>query len=152
MYLCFRFIFSVLGDMFCTCDTWILMSIFFNIYHDFFRILSFQCKILCVSPGPIRDVATDPSQCPSSRQPRSRLWTISRCWIYTVNTYSKCSNVEEFFTSPKYNNKIYQKSFLRPENYYKSTSFCRTVINIWRATINGGGRGSREVTWPPDPT
>jgi len=38
VYLYFRFMFSVLGDIFWTCNTWMSMSTFFKICRDLFRI------------------------------------------------------------------------------------------------------------------
>ena len=50
LYLCFQFMFWVLGDMFWICYTWILMSTLFlwfvMIFHKFF---SFLCSVLRVS-------------------------------------------------------------------------------------------------------
>ena len=83
VYLYFRFMFSVLGDMFWTCDIWIGCLHFFKICRDFFRIFwAFYLAFCAYRLRPIRVDETDPSQWPPSRRPRSRLWTIViSAWI-----------------------------------------------------------------------
>ena len=77
LYLCFHFMFWVLGDMFWICNTWILMSTFFYDCHDFFIIFLTMYVASCAyRPSPIWVAETDPSWCPPSRRLRPRLWTI----------------------------------------------------------------------------
>ena len=50
---------------------------FFKICRDFFRIFwAFNVAFCAYRPMPIRVAETDPSQCPPSRLPRPRLWTM----------------------------------------------------------------------------
>ena len=78
--------FSVLGDIFWTCDTWMWMFTFFKICRDFFRIfLAFYVAFCAYRPIPIRVAETDPSQCPPSRRPRPRLWTM----VTTASPWSR---------------------------------------------------------------
>ena len=50
---------------------------FFKICRDFFRIVwGFYVTFCAYRSRPIRVAETDPSQCPPSRRPRPRLWTM----------------------------------------------------------------------------
>ena len=84
-YLYFCFMFSVIGDMFWTHDTWILMSIFFKICRDFFKFFwAFYIAFCAYRLRSIKDAVTNPSQCPPSRRPRPRLWTMDPCYLGRV--------------------------------------------------------------------
>ena len=77
VYLCFRFMLSMLGDRFWICDTRILMFTFFRIcryFSEFF--LAFYVSFCVNRPSPIRDAKTNPSQRSPSRRLRPRLWTM----------------------------------------------------------------------------
>ena len=65
--------------------------IFFKICRDFFRIfLAFYVMFCAYHTIPIRVAETDPSQCPPSRRPRPRLWTmiLTKSQIFPSNSNS----------------------------------------------------------------
>ena len=76
LYLCFHFMFCVLGNMLWICDTWIFMSTFLKDLSWFFHnFLSFLCSISRVSSE------SDPSHRDRSVSVPAELAASPRLWI-----------------------------------------------------------------------